>query len=461
MSNFAKRFLFSGAALVVVAAIALLCVNLYLQSGGVQQRIREAAARVLGVDVRIGSTSYTPWNGLVLRQLTIPDPYLANLNIVEANALRVRFAFGPLFQRRFVVTECTLFEPRLIVRQLENGDWLVPAPPTRTPEIPLPPGQAAPVPARAATFKAEIRKFHLRGGNLVFLNAKHREVLKLEKTNIEARISDNQSATGSFTIGRMEVSQALKPRKVGGPFTWDGRVLDAPAIEGMLAGGALSGRYRLTAGQDPAFDLGLQLKGVLLKKLAEEAQVDPGKTEGTLEGNLNLTGDPRNSGSIKGKGHFELLSARLKPVEFLSKLGELLQIDELQMLKLNDARLDLTVRDERVIVDDAQLKSENLILRGRGPVRFNGKMNLDAKLLINQKLQQQLKGMLSREFVNSTEPGYQELPFSVTGRIDSPKTDLLDKLIGVKIGQDVGGLLKNLFRGAPSPAPKNQPSPAN
>jgi hypothetical protein len=39
-------------------------------------------------------------------------------------------------KNRFVITECTLFEPKLIVRQLENGDWLIPlAPaPARAPE---------------------------------------------------------------------------------------------------------------------------------------------------------------------------------------------------------------------------------------------------------------------------------------------------------------------------------------
>ena len=38
----------------------------------------------------------------------------------------------------------------------------------------------------------------------------------------------------------------------------------------------------------------------------------------------------------------------------------------------------------------------------------------------------------------------------MTGRIDNPKTDLIDKLIGEKVGQDVGGMLMNILRsGAP------------
>jgi hypothetical protein len=143
-------------------------------------------------------------------------------------------------------------------------------------------------------------------------------------------------------------------------------------------------------------------------------------------------------------------------VEFLVKLGELLQIDELQLLKLSDARVDATVHSERVQVDNIILKSDNLILRGSGPVRFNGKMNLDASLLVNRKIQQQLKGVLSKNFIDSEDPDYRELPFTVTGRIDNPKTDLLDKLIGAKVGQDVGGMLMNILRSGASQKPEEK-----
>ena len=45
-----------------------------------------------------------------------------------------------------------------------------------------------------------------------------------------------------------------------------------------------------------------------------------------------------------------------------------------------------------------------------------------------------------------TSVEYRKIPFSVTGRIDNPKTDLLDKLIGANVGQDVGGMLVNILR---------------
>jgi hypothetical protein len=452
---FAKRFLFVVAGLLALAAIVLLCINLYLQSGGVQQRIRDSAQRALGTEVKIRSTMYMPWSGLVIRGIAVPDPRNASVNFIEAEALRIRFALRPLTEGRFVITECTLFKPKLVVRQQENGEWVVPLGRGRV-EVPEAPKESPTAPGKAVSFKTELQNVHLRGGSIVFLNAKNRAIVTLERTNISARVAPERSAAGTFEIGRSDFFSSLKPRKIGGPFSWDGKSLDFPDIQGSLAGGKLNAKYRLETGEQPAFVLALQLSGVLLRKLAEDAQVEPGKTEGFLQGSLDLSGDPRNSASLNGTGHFELVSARLRPVEFLVKLGELLQIDELQLLKLSDARIDATIQDERVQVGDLILKSDNLILRGAGPVRFNGKMNLDASLLVNRKLQQQLKGVLSKNFIDSEDPEYRELPFTVTGRIDNPKTDLIDKLIGAKVGQDVGGMLMNILRPGGSQTPEKK-----
>jgi len=100
--------------------------------------------------------------------------------MVEAAALRLRFAFFPLFQQRFVVTECSLFEPKLIVRQLPSGDWLIPLPPARTPEIAVTPQGESTTPStpiKGPSFKAELQLFRLSGATLTFIDAKGRLIL--------------------------------------------------------------------------------------------------------------------------------------------------------------------------------------------------------------------------------------------------------------------------------------------
>lgn len=435
-----------------LAGLALLCTNIYLQSSTVQQRIRESVTRQIGTDVKIRTTSYTPWSGLVLRGIEVPDPTAPKMNILEAKALRIRFSFLPLFNKRFVIYDCSLYEPMLIVRQLASGDWIAPLPgkvKAVPPAEPSSPGKPEAPRVVGAAFKAEVQRLRLIGGTVAFLDAKNRTVLMLESVDIDANVSDNIAAAGTFDVGTTDISGYLHPRKVGGPFTWDGEVLDLPQIQGTLAGGEIAGSYHLVALGDPRFDLNVSVKDARLKKLFAEAHAEPGKTDGNLIGQLHLTGDPRNSALTTGTGHFELISAKLKPVDFLIKLGELLQVEELQLLQLKDAKMDITVREEKIWIDNLTMQSENLILKATGPVRFNGKMDLDASLLVNRKLQQQLRGVLGKNFVKTDDPEYQRLDFNVTGHIDSPKTDLLDKLIGINIGQDIGGMLKSLFRGQP------------
>lgn len=459
MPKFAKRFLIAVVTVLVVVAIVCLCINIYLQSAGVQQRIRIAAAEALGSEPRIASTMFTPWEGLVLRGVSIPDPTRPDLNLVEVTALRIRFAFLPLLQQRFVVTECALFEPRLLIRQLPDGNWQVPAPPI-SPEAEPQAATAGEKPAKpkalGPAFRSELHRFRVGGGTLTFVDAGSRIVLRLEATNLDAQIQPDLSAKGTFRIGKTNISNSLFPRKISGDFTWDGRIFDVPDINGSLAGGKILGQYRLVNGDEPTFTIGLQLNKIQLRMLAEEAGLDPGQTEGEMEGTLDLTGDPRHSEELTGKGHLELISAKLRPVEFLVKLGELLRIDELQLLSLKDAHMDISVGNKHVQVEGIVLRSENLVIRGQGPVKFDGKMDLSAELLVNKKLQQQLKGFISKNFQPSEDPEYKQVPFKVTGKVSSPKTDLLDKLIGINIGQDVGGLLKNLFRPPSTPKQDEQ-----
>jgi hypothetical protein len=42
------------------------------------------------------------------------------------------------------------------------------------------------------------------------------------------------------------------------------------------------------------------------------------------------------------------------------------------------------------------------------------------------------QGRAGKNLLDSEDPEYRQIPFSVTGRIDNPKTDLFDKLIGAK-----------------------------
>jgi hypothetical protein len=169
---------------------------------------------------------------------------------------------------------------------------------------------------------------------------------------------------------------------------------------------------------------------------------------------------PGAPGSITGAAEINLQEARFQPVDIIRQIGDLMNIRELQMLELKAAAARLTIRDQQAIIESLVLESENLFMDGTGPVGFDGKLKIRARLHLNEKLRKDLSGLLGDNFQESEREGYRQIPFSVTGKLSRPKTDLLDKLTGIRIGQDLGGLLKNFFR-APAKEKKSPEKEAN
>ena len=66
-----------------LAAAALLAVNLYVQSQGTQARIQAELSDRLGTTIRIQRISVTPWWGLKLTGITMPQTHTLGIGRVE------------------------------------------------------------------------------------------------------------------------------------------------------------------------------------------------------------------------------------------------------------------------------------------------------------------------------------------------------------------------------------------
>ncbi len=454
MPKFAKKFLIIAGAIALVFGIALLIVNLYLQSEGVQSRIREVATASLGAPVNVGGSLYTPWGGFVIRSISVPNPNKPKENLLEADSLRIRFSLFSLLGGQFLIKQVVLANPIMISRQDAEGNWMILVPPPPKQEIPVTiPDKKAP---SGKSFKVTLENIRIQGARAVFIDARGKTIMRFEKADFEAKIQDHKTCAGVFDIGNMDIVDALKPRRIGGPFTWDGRVLDMPEITGSLAGGKLLGKYHLETGEAPVFQMAMSASEVKLKKLAEDSGGRTSGTAGHLNGQVNISGDPRHTDSFAGTASMDLIEAKLTPVDFLVQFGQMFGIEELQVLKLREATSKFTIAGGEVRVDSMVMKSENLMLTGEGVVAFDGDLDIDAALHVNRKLQRNLKAVMGKNFVQTDDPDFKKLEFQVMNTLANPRTDLLDKLVGAKVGQDLGGLLQNLFR---APAPKKEKQP--
>ena len=90
MHPIAKPILIGVGGLLILWAAAVLFVNIYLQSGAVQTRLRDTISREVGAPAQIRQTYYTPWSGLTIAGLIIPGPSGFKFPILEVQKIHLR-----------------------------------------------------------------------------------------------------------------------------------------------------------------------------------------------------------------------------------------------------------------------------------------------------------------------------------------------------------------------------------
>src|SRR6266513_3634186 len=126
-----SRFILIGLGVIVgVALLILLGVNMYVQSRGTQARIQQELSQRLGMTLRIQRISVTPWWGLKLTGITIPQSQPGvSADFLTAKAFRLRVRFSSLFGGHLVIKEVSLINPEVVWAQNTDGKWRLPSSP--------------------------------------------------------------------------------------------------------------------------------------------------------------------------------------------------------------------------------------------------------------------------------------------------------------------------------------------
>ena len=129
------------AAVVALFGAALLAVNLYVQSQGTQGRIQQELSQRLDMTLRIQRISVTPWGGLKLSGITIPQTNPgATPAFLEASSFRLLVRFDSIFRGPLVIKEVALVKPQVTWAQNESGKWRLPS--RAVEQVPAPPAKS-------------------------------------------------------------------------------------------------------------------------------------------------------------------------------------------------------------------------------------------------------------------------------------------------------------------------------
>ncbi|HEY1770173.1 MAG TPA: type II secretion system protein GspN [Chthoniobacterales bacterium] len=458
-----RALLWLGGGILLFACAVLLGVNLYVQSQGVHNRIQQELSQRLDTPLRLRQISVTPWSGLKLNGITIPQmrPGIAG-DFLDAETFQLRVQFWSLFSDRLVIRQVLLIKPRVVWPQNSAGKWRLPElPPEKivTPRVSSVSPTAAPNPAatiapnenkttnaETTPFTPEIRRVNLRDGEFTFLDSADRVVARFDGLDFTSSFRTATDIQGDATIAKISLRDRFFIEHLTSPLDYDPRALVFSNISAQAAGGVLSGNFRMQLqARDTPFQVAIKFRDLQASQLIANAGGSPNMLAGKLEGSLEASGETAQSDALTGHGEIFLRGGTLQQYSLLVALGQLLQIDELTQLHLEQAEVHFRISPGVVTIDQLLLRSPNIRLSATGTIDFDGHMHLNSQLALDDKIRRQLFSPIRENFQPIADPpGYAAIDFHVNGTVDRPKTDLMDKVVGRDL-RDLGGVISTLF----------------
>ncbi len=447
MNRLSKAILITLAALCAIGGVLLLCVNLYIQSPGTHARIQNELSKALKLPLLITNTSLSPWGELRISGITIPAP--GGGNFLDASSFSARYRLIPLLRKQLVIYDMCLDHPKVVLQQNADGKWALPflakaiARSSASDKSPAPPKSHE---EKSGGFEILLDGFRVSNGSVELVDQTHKRIAVCSDFGLICSEVREDNLEGSLVLGKLNYGDFLFLENVRVPFKYAAGELVVPSVDAVVGGGSLHGKLNVhPAAPNSPFTSEWQFDKVDAARLSLEAGGLPGDASGILGGTLELHGNSNHLNRSEGSGQVNLANAQFRQLEFFQTIGKLLQIEALANLRINSGNAMFHIADERVFVDSLLLQAQDLKLSGKGTVRFDGRLALDAKLAVEPGLVKKLPSFVRSSFAESDADGFPAIDFKVGGKADRPKTDLSEKLVGKKLGDQFDSLVSGLF----------------
>ena len=478
-----------------VALLILIGVNMYVQSQGTQARIQRELSQRIGTTLHVRRVSVTPWAGLKLSGITIPQtqPGVPG-DFLTAKTFRLRVQLRSLFSQPLVIKEISLIDPDVFWAQNADGKWRLPSSSPESlakissPKKNEPPLIAAPkvepvaqtsdpaiekvsetktaaaivppTPVSAETIKPaftpEVRRVNLVRGRFRFLDGKLKPVATFDDVDFRSNFRTATDVRGNISIAKTALRDRFFLAELQSPVRYDSAGLEFSQITAHAGDGEITGHFEIQPQtKDSPFVASIKFRDVQADRIVSEAGGVAGTITGKLEGFLEASGNTADSNALAGTGEIILRDGQVQQYSLLVALGQLLQIEELQKLHLDQAEIKYHINPGVVTIDQLIFRSQNIRLSATGTVSFDGKLHLESQLAVNEKMRSQLFQAIRSNFQPTDDPAYSAVSFQVSGTVGRPKTNLMDKLIGRDL-KDLSSVISSFMGGSKSEKAKKK-----
>ncbi len=484
----AKAILVTAAVVLVPVAIVTLCVNLYVQSAGVQTRIAQGLSDAFHLQVKLANASFTPWGGLHLTGIDVAQPDPANAgSFLQTAEVSAHIRLFSLLRRRLDIRQLSVNDPKVVWFQNAGGSWSLPAAPTPPPpppgaavpvpsSAPLPPPQTTatgaepggppgpPPPPPATPFTVSVGRFLLKRASVDFLDAAGKPFVTFTGITVDCPSLTDSQIRGHIRAAKAVIRGVFVLEDISATFTFADGLLRLAGFDASIAEGHIRGACEVqTLAQGSPFSLAAQFENVELQRVIPRRKDAVIEASGLLGGFVKVGGNAQENESIAGSGKVVLRKGHVR-YELFQMLGDILQIPDLSELDLSEAHLDYRVAKAKINVDELLLQSPRVEVTAHGNVGFDGRLDLAAKLGIDRRISEKLPSIIRDNFVTSVDGDFAHRDFNIYGSVASPKTDLVQRETGRRIKRQLTDLLFNVFGAhhneAPQPSPTAPPAPA-
>ena len=426
--------------------------------------------------------SVTPWGGLELSGITIPQSVsVGPKDFLEARTFRLRIRFLSLFSRRLVIKEVSLVGPRVVWPQNTEGKWRLPntravrahsistdqalQPSQAEPRVKVVPRDTTPLVTNAASAPSspkmpvkeessarkpklavapEVRRVSVKDGYFTFLDQTGRLVASFAGVDFRTNIRSAQALRGDAKVTRVSLRDRFFLDQLRSPLRYEPDVLELSKISARVAEGEVDGYFAMQPeAEDSPFATSVNFHNVLADQLVENAGGPKGIVSGKLEGSFQASGKTGDPDALIGKGEILLRDGRVQQYRLLVLLGQILQVEELQELHLEQADAKYHLSPGLVTIEELVLRSPNIRLTASGTVAFDGRLQLNSQLAINDRIRGQLFRAMRDNFRPIDERGYSAIEFQVGGTVERPSTNLVEQLVG----RDISSMINGFFGG--------------
>jgi AsmA family/AsmA-like C-terminal region len=446
------------ASLACLAGLALLAINLYVQSPGTQMRLRKAASESLGYPLSVFRISFVPFDGFHFQDVTIENPATGK-PLMKAHDLKIACAYLPLLRKKLIIREIVLTgadlriprrhnrEPQTVVPesaaapQIHETPSAKPSPTlsVRAPQTETPHPKTLQAPKN---FWVEIRKFKIKQSAICLMAPDDTPEVALRDVDCSLWLHKGEYL-GKLHISGVTLSDSFNFEDASSMIRCSTRSIDLSDLTASISGGDIHGHFHVDLTQpDRPYQLKLEVARVNVNEVMNRAGGILDRAHGALEGKFELSGSFKDASQAVGDGNLEIKEGYLDQYPVLQEIGRWTQIDELQRLRLEQALSKFSVHGQTIKVDSVQLISKNCQVDIWGAIDTAQRLALNGRLTVSQFLSQKIPNELEENFQPASDGHSRFLDFQITGTLAKPQTDLFERLVG-----DRTKLFKRLLHG--------------